>query len=268
MTHNKWEVLRSHLRKMESVVVAYSGGVDSSFLLKVAHDTLGERCLGITAASETYPEEELSAATEVANLIGANHRIITTQELENGQFARNPVDRCYYCKSELFGKLKQIAQAEGFAFVLDGTNADDVMDYRPGLRAGHELGVHSPLKDVGLTKVEIRQLSKDFGLPTWNKPSLACLSSRIPYGEEITQNKLRRIDQAEAFLRSLGFYELRVRYHNHVARLEIPRQDFGRLLDSHMKSIVVKLKELGFVYITLDLEGLRSGSMNEALPIG
>ncbi len=265
MESNKLELLKNLLREMDSVIVAYSGGADSSFLLKVAHDTLGDQCLAVTATSETYPDEELSDATKVANLIGANQRIITTVELENEQFACNPVDRCYFCKSELFGKLKQIAQSEGFAFVLDGANADDVQDYRPGMRAGRELGIRSPLKEAGFTKEEIRYFSRELGLPTWNKPSLACLSSRIPYGERITIDKLEQVDQAEAFLRSLGFEQLRVRHHASIARIEIPREAFSALMDSHIDAIVAKMKVLGFTYVTLDLQGLRSGSMNEAL---
>ncbi|KLU61901.1 hypothetical protein CEB3_c18190 [Peptococcaceae bacterium CEB3] len=252
------------LQDLGSVLIAYSGGVDSTFLLKVAHDTLGPKCLGVTAASETYPEGELTAAIENARFIGASHQIIRTEELTDPHFTSNPLDRCYYCKSELFGKLKRIAQTEGYAFVLDGTNADDVQDYRPGLKAGQRLGVCSPLKEIGFTKKEIRQFSLELGLPTWNKPSLACLSSRIPYGEDITIEKLTRVDRAEAFVRSLGFRDSRVRHHGNIARIEIPRHELPRIIDQPADLIVTALKRLGFVYITLDLEGLRSGSMNEA----
>lgn len=264
-TRGKLENLRQNLQALGSGVVAYSGGVDSTFLFQVAYDILGENCLGVTAVSETYPKAELQEALKIANLIGAKHLIIQTEELANEEFANNPLERCYFCKSELFGKLKGIAQERALINVLDGANADDLNDYRPGMRAGRELGVRSPLQEVGLTKEEIRQLSKEMGLPTWDKPSLACLSSRFPYGHKITIEKLDQVDQAETFLRNHGFRQLRVRHHGNIARIEMPREDFVLITGPKLDSVIQELKGLGFAYVTLDLQGFRSGSMNEVL---
>ena len=264
-TTAKFNQLQQYLQSLGSVLVAYSGGVDSTFLFKVAHQVLGDKCLGVTASSETYPQSELAEALKVAKTIGGKHLMIRTEELADERFASNPANRCYYCKSELFNKLLTIARAEGFDYVIDGANADDLNDYRPGHRAGQELGVKSPLQEVGLTKEEIRVLSKELGLPTWNKPSFACLSSRFPYGHRITIEKLEQVDQAEAFLRELGFRQLRVRHHQNIARIEVPREDFAQVTGQLLDTIVAKMKDLGFVYVTLDLQGLRSGSMNEAL---
>lgn len=264
---NKLENLRKNLKNMDAVLVAYSGGVDSTFLLKVAFDVLGNKCLAVTAESETYPRRELDEALSVVKRIGAEHLLIQTEELANEQFASNPTDRCYFCKSELFRKLSEIAKQNDFQFVLDGANADDVSDYRPGRIAGKELGVRSPLLEAGLTKEEIRLLSKAMDLPTWDKPSFACLSSRFPYGHRITIEKLSQVDQAEAYLRELGFKQLRVRHHEQIARIEVPRTEFKRMTGELLDSIINELKCLGFVYITLDLEGIRSGSMNEVLKI-
>jgi uncharacterized protein len=262
----KWDDLKSLIREMGSAVIAYSGGVDSSLLLKAASEVLGPRLIAVTACSETYTLAELTAAKEFAELLGVPLRVLQTAELQSEEFARNPPERCYYCKKELFGKLKQLADAEGIPFILDGSNTDDLKDYRPGSKAAGEFGVRSPLREAGFSKSDVRACARMLNLPMWDKPSIACLSSRIPYGTRITPKALSTIQAAEDILRALGFRQQRVRHHGDTARIEIERSDFKRLLsDDTTQKIVTALKQLGYTYICLDLEGYRTGSMNEGL---
>lgn len=262
----KFDVLKENLKNLENVAIAYSGGVDSTFLLKVAYEVLGDKVVAVTARSSTYPEREFNEATKYIKELGAKHVVIISEELEIEGFSKNPTNRCYYCKKELFTKVKKIAEEHGAKYVLDGSNADDVGDFRPGMTAAKQLNVLSPLKDAGLTKQDIRTLSKELKLSTWNKPAFACLSSRFPYGNEITAPKLSMVEKAEQFLLDLGFRQLRVRHHGDIARIEVNTEERSKFFDLDlMDKIGNEFKKIGFKYVTLDLLGYRTGSMNEVL---
>lgn len=266
MGEDKLSILKKNLRNLESVAIAYSGGVDSTFLLKVACEVLGDKVIAITAKSSTYPERELMEAKKFAEEIGVKHIIIVSEELDIEGFSKNPTNRCYYCKKELFTKIQNIAKENKVKYVVDGSNMDDTGDYRPGMIAAKELGVISPLKLSNMTKDDIRNFSKQYGLKTWNKPSFACLSSRVPYGSNITIGKLKMIENAEQFLLDLGFRQVRVRHHGEIARIEVSPEEREAFFNLNtMDKVSERLKEIGFKYVTLDLFGYRTGSMNEVL---
>ncbi|MCP4254149.1 MAG: ATP-dependent sacrificial sulfur transferase LarE [Candidatus Scalindua sp.] len=262
----KLSKLKEIVSKLESVVVAFSGGVDSTLVAKVCYDTLKDNSMAVTARSETYPDFEFKESQKLAREIGIKHLVVDTSELAIEGFANNPPERCYFCKTELFGKLKEIAKEHGFLNVADGANLDDTQEFRPGLKASKELNVRSPLKEAGLAKKDIREVSKMLNLPNWDKPAYACLSSRFPYGQSITEEKINMVSEAENYLRGLGLIQFRVRHHKTIARIEVLPEDIHTLINSPAREeLTAKFKEIGFTYVTLDLAGYRSGSMNEVL---
>jgi uncharacterized protein len=264
MMQAKLNQLSQLLRQMGSVAVAYSGGTDSAFLLKVARDTLGEAVLALTADSPSQPRAEQEAARAIAKALGVRHVVLLTPELEDPRYLANTPERCYICKGHILDVLMSYAQTAGFRYIVDGTNADDLSDHRPGRRAAVERGIRSPLQEVGLIKTEIRVLSREHGLPNWDKPSAACLASRIPYGTPITVEALAQIERAESYLHSQGFRQVRVRHHGTIARLELEPADLARAVDQR-RQIVAALRQVGFAYVALDLAGFRSGSLNETV---
>jgi pyridinium-3,5-biscarboxylic acid mononucleotide sulfurtransferase len=263
----KERALRETLSSLGSVIVAYSGGVDSAYLACVASQTLGSRAFAVTADSPSYPEHHRRLAAQIAEQFGLQHEVIHTSELDRPDYRANPANRCYFCKHELYTHLTRLA-ADRRAIVVDGSNADDRGDYRPGRQAAREFGVRSPLDEANLEKHEIRELSRRLGLPSWDEPASACLSSRIPYHSEVTREKLRSIEQAEQALRRFGFRVCRVRHHDDLARIEVGREELVRALDPELSAAIVKaVKAAGYRYVTIDLQGYRLGSLNEGLPL-
>ncbi|MFW9263475.1 MULTISPECIES: ATP-dependent sacrificial sulfur transferase LarE [unclassified Nostoc] len=266
MLTEKFEQLRALFREMEQALIAYSGGVDSTLVAKIAYDVLGDRALAVTAVSPSLLPEELEDAKIQAATIGIPHKIVQTHEMENPNYTSNPVNRCYFCKSELHDTLKPLALELGYPYVVDGVNADDLHDYRPGIQAAKERGARSPLAEVGVSKVEVRQLSQQLGLSWWDKPAQPCLSSRFPYGEEITVTKLQRVGRGEIYLRKLGWQNLRVRSEGDTARIELPPEQIKEfVLTNDLQTLVSAFQDFGFIYVTLDLEGYRSGKLNQVL---
>jgi uncharacterized protein len=263
----KEQQLRALLHRYDSVIVAFSGGVDSAYLAYLAHSELGERALAVTGDSASYPTFQRELADKLTNDFGIAHEIIFTEEFNDTNYTTNPPNRCYFCKSELYTKMNRFALERGFKVICDGTNADDTGDYRPGRQAARELQVQSPLLECGMTKADIRQMSRRAGLPTWDEPASACLSSRVPYGQIVTIEKLSAVDRAESALRKMGFRQVRVRHHGEIARIEISEDEMPRALNiKTTQQMSATLKALGFKYVTLDLEGYRMGSLNEVLP--
>lgn len=262
----KLEQLKALFKEMEQALIAYSGGVDSTLVAKIAYDVLEDKALAVTAVSPSLLPEELEDAKIQAAIIGIPHQVVETHEMKNPNYTSNPVNRCYFCKSELHDTLKPLAQKWGYPYVIDGVNADDLHDYRPGIQAAKERGARSPLAEVNVSKAEVRQISQHLNLPWWDKPAQPCLSSRFPYGEEITVSKLQRVGRAEVYLRKLGWKNLRVRSQDDTARIELPPEQIQNfILNTDLKSIVSAFQEFGFMYVTLDLEGYRSGKLNQVL---
>lgn len=260
----KYEKLRNIIKNLDKVAIAFSGGVDSTLLAKVCYDVLGENALAITAIAPIHPDREIKDAYKLSETIGIRFETIRFDESDIEEFKHNPWDRCYICKTKIFSKIKEIAKKMGINNVVDGSNSDDLKDYRPGLKALSELGVISPLKEAGMTKADIRQLSKELGLSTWDKPALACLATRIPYGEEITEEKLKMIEESESYLEKLGFKQFRLRYHGDLARIEVAPEERTKLFDlALMDQISEELKKIGFTFVTMELSGYKTGSMNK-----
>jgi pyridinium-3,5-biscarboxylic acid mononucleotide sulfurtransferase len=262
----KLHQLQHLFRQMDRALIAYSGGIDSTLAAKVAHDVLGDRALAVTAVSPSLLPEDLEEAKIQALEMGIAHKLVNTHEMENPNYTSNPINRCYFCKSELYDTLKPLAQDWGYAYVVDGVNADDLQDYRPGIQAAKERGTRSPLAEVGMTKLEVRELSKSLGLSGWDKPAQPCLSSRFPYGEAITAEKLQRVGKAERYLRTLGWRTLRVRSEGDTARIELPAEQIPQFIQqTDLPALVHQFQAFGFIYVTLDLEGFQSGKLNAML---